>query len=152
MLGSLYWLASTCHVSPYWCSTVRPAYTPGRLWLNSLWIGAHCSAEKSGMTHSLSLASTVCPWSSVHKANDELENPLEMMINSELFRLCTERTYFVLTSEPAGWIAGACPTSCSSSTTHGTPFIPRRLMSNSNSRVSLLPSCRFIFFFSNWSL
>lgn len=77
--------------------------------------------------------------SSVHKANDELENPLEMMKNLVLW-LCTESSYFFLTSEPAGWIAGACPTSCSSSTTRGTPFIPRRPMSNSNSRVSSLLS------------
>lgn len=33
-----------------------------------------------------------------------------------------------------------CPTSCSSSTTPGIPFIPRRLMSNSNSHVSSLIS------------
>lgn len=75
--------------------------------------------------------------SSVHKTNDELENPLEMMKNSALW-LCSECSYFFLTSEPAGWIAGACPTSCSSLTTRGTPFIPRRLMSSSNSRVSSL--------------
>lgn len=40
----------------------------------------------------------------------------------------------------AGWIAGVCPTSCSSLTTPGIPFIPRRRMSNSNSHVSSLIS------------
>lgn len=47
-------------------------------------------------------------------------------------------TFFFLTSELAGWIAGVFPTSCSSLTTPGTPFIPRRQTSNSNSRVSFL--------------
>lgn len=68
--------------------------------------------------------------------------PLQTMINSELW-LCTERTNFFLTSGPAGWTAGACPTSCSSSTTRGTPFIPRRPTNNSSSRVRWLLSYQF---------
>lgn len=73
--GGLRWSASTCRVSLYRCEThLTP---PGELVIES-------SAERSGVTRSLSLASAVRPRSSLHKADDEVENPRQMMINSEL--------------------------------------------------------------------
>lgn len=84
------------------------------------------------------------PGASIHKVKDGLENLFEMMIKPSL--VISTRVFVsvcvclcLLTSEMAGWIVGACRTFCSSSTTRGTPSIPRRLTSNSNSHVSLTP-------------